>query len=117
MRTFMLPDEVVRTLIVIVLFYVVAGFLLTLVRMVLNHRLKSKMITMGVTGPEVEKLLRTNTDHKDSAVKWFLLLLSAGVGFVIISFFPLGWLSAGIFALCLSMGFANYYLYLRNRKV
>jgi hypothetical protein len=113
----MVPDEIVRTLIVIVLFYVVAGFLLTLVRLLLNYRLKSKMITMGVTGPEAEKILQGNTENKDNAVKWSLLLLSAGTGFIIISCFPFGWLSAGILSLCLSIGFGGYYLYLKNKKV
>lgn len=111
-----IPDVFIRTIIVILIFYVAASFLLTLVSMLLNHRLKSKMIGMGMTGDEAEKLLKTGTENRDYAVKWFLLLLGAGTGFAVISGFPFGWLSVGIIAFGLSLGFAGYYAYLKKKK-
>ncbi|WP_285057337.1 hypothetical protein [Pedobacter ginsengisoli] len=111
-----IPDVFIRTIIVILLFYVVTSFLLTLVRMLLNHRLKSKMIGMGITGDEAEKMLKTGAENKNHAVKWFLLLLGAGAGFALISSFPFGWLSVAVVAFSLSLGYAGYYVYLKKRK-
>lgn len=111
-----IPDPILRTGIVILLFYVVTGFLLTLIRMLLSFRLKSKMINMGIMGDEAEKMLKNNDESIDQAVKWSLVLLSAGAGFMAISCFPFGWLSVGLLAFCLSMGFAGYYIYLKRRK-
>lgn len=112
-----IPDMIIKTVIIILLFYVVTSFLLTLIRMLLDHRLKSKMIHMGMYAAEADKMLRLGAENKDYAVKWFLLLLSAGAGFTVISRFPFGWLSVGIMALSLSLGFAGYYVYLRIRKL
>jgi uncharacterized membrane protein YjjP (DUF1212 family) len=110
------PDVIIRTIIVILLFYVVTSFLLTLIRLLLNHHLKSKMISKGIEVAEAEKMLRVGAESKDYAVKWFLLLLSAGTGFTVISNFPFGWLSVGTLAFSLSLGFAGYYFYLKKRK-
>jgi hypothetical protein len=51
-----------------------------------------------------------------AAMKWFLLLLSGGLGCIVINFLPTGWLSAGVLAFSLSLGFAGYYVYLKKRK-
>lgn len=111
-----IPDVFIKTIIVILLFYVASSFILTLVRTLLNHRLKSKMISMGIIGEEAERMLRTGTETKNYAVRWCLLLLSGGIGFIVISFFPFGWLSAGVLAFCLALGYAGYFLYLNNQK-
>ncbi|MBE7172830.1 MAG: hypothetical protein INR73_19800 [Williamsia sp.] len=110
-----IPDVFIRTIIVILLFYVVTSFLLTLIRMLLNHRLRSKMISMGITGDEAEKMLKHSAENKDHAVKWFLLMLSAGIGFAVMSSFPFGWLSVATIAFSLSLGYAAYYVYLKKK--
>lgn len=107
-------DVITRTIIVVLLFYVVTSFLLTLVRMLLNHRLKSKMISMGIVGADAEKMLGNNT-AKDYAVKWCILLLSAGFACTLISYIPFGWLSVAILAFSLAIGFAAYYYYLQTK--
>ena len=111
-----IPTVIVRTVIVVLLFFIISRFLLKLLKVLLNHRLKTKMITMGIVGTEAEKMLERNTVSKHCAVKWFLLLLSAGIGFMIISCFPFGPLSIGIVAFCVSLGFGGYYLYLNKQK-
>lgn len=111
-----IPDVFIRTIIVILLFYVATSFLLTLVRMLLNYRLKSKMILMGITSNEAEKMLKIGAENKDHAVKWFLLMLSGGIGFAVISSFPFGWMSLAVLAFSLSLGFASYFIYLKKRK-
>lgn len=110
------PDVIIRTVIIILLFYVVTVFLLTLIRMLLNYRLKSKMISRGIDVTEVEKMLRIGVESKDYAAKYFFLLLSAGIGCAVVNSFPSGWLSAGMLAFSLSLGFAGYYYYLKKRK-
>jgi len=111
-----IPDVFIRTIIVILLFYVATSFLLTLIRMLLNHRLKSKMILMGITSDEAEKMLKIGAENKNHAVKWFLLLLGAGIGFALISSFPFGWLSVAVVAFSLSLGYVGYYIYLKKNK-
>ncbi|MEI3801988.1 MULTISPECIES: hypothetical protein [unclassified Chitinophaga] len=111
-----IPDVIIRTVIIILLFYVATSFLLTLIRMLLNHRLKSKMISRGIDAAEAEKMLRIGAESKDYAMKWFLLLLSAGIGLTVIGNFPFGWLSVATVAFSLSLGFAGYYYYLKKRN-
>ena len=111
-----IPDVFIRTIIVILLFYVVTSFLLTLIRMLLNHRLKSRMIGMGMNSEEAAQMLKIGAENRNYAVKWFLLLLSAGIGFAVISSFPFGWCSVALMAFSLSLGFGAYYVYLKKRK-
>jgi len=111
-----IPDVIVRTIIVVLLFFIISRFLLKLLKILLDHRLKTKMIDMGIVGADAEKMLDRKTVSKHCAVKWFLLLMSAGIGFVMISFLGEGPLSFGIFVFCVSLGFGGYYLYLNKQK-
>ncbi|MGK6352239.1 hypothetical protein [Parapedobacter sp. DT-150] len=111
-----IPEVFVRTIIIIILFYIFASFLLTLVRILLNYRLKSKMIRMGITSDEAKKMLNLGIEQKDHAVKWCLLLLSAAIAFALISRLPFGWLSVATITLSLSLGYVAYYIYLKNKK-
>ncbi|WP_343669081.1 hypothetical protein [Chitinophaga sp.] len=111
-----IPTVIVRTVIVVLLFFIVSSFLLKLLKILLNHRLKSKMITMGIVGAEAERMLEKGTASKHSAVKWFFLLLSAGIGFAVTSRLPSGPLPFGILIICISLGFGAYYLYLKKQK-
>lgn len=112
-----IPDVFIRAGVSILVFYVLSGFLIAMVRMLLNYRLKSKMISRGITITDIEKMLQIGTvEANDYAIKWFLLLLTAGIGLAVIGNFPFGWLSVAVLAFSLSLGFAAYYVYLKYRK-
>lgn len=111
-----IPTIIIRTSMILLLFWGVGGFLLAIVRVLLNYRLKSKMISMGIVGDEAEKMLQSGIVAKDQAMKWFFLLLFAGIAFMIIGCLPFGWFSVGILAFSLALAFACYYFYLNKRK-
>lgn len=110
-----IPNTLIHAAIFLMFVYIGTSFLLTLVRLLLNFWLKSKLIGKGMGGPEVEKFIQRDKENKDYAVKWFLLFLGTGTGLAIIGIFPLGWLSVAILAFSLSMSFLAYLYYL-NRK-
>lgn len=109
-----IPDVFVRTIIIILLFYVFTSFLLSLIRMLLNHRLKSKMISMEYSSSEVEKILKSENESRNYAMRWFFLLLGSAIGFTIMSQFRFGWMPLGIFAFCVALGYAAYFRYLKK---
>ncbi|WP_449437040.1 hypothetical protein [Pedobacter steynii] len=112
-----IPDVFIRTIIIILLFYVFTSFLLTLIRILLNHRLKSKMISMEYSSAEVEKILKSENENKNYAMRWFFLLLGSAIGFVAISQFRFGWMSLGILALCIALGYGAYFGYLKKIRM
>jgi hypothetical protein len=63
----------------------------------------------------VSKLLHSGKNNSNEALKWFLILLSVGTGFFIVSLFqPLGIHSIGILAVALAVGFFTYYIFIRK---
>jgi len=104
------------------IFFFVIVFILTIIKLILDHRLKMKMIDKGVSDKVVEQFLKPNRkDVKSQAIKWFLVLAGIGVGLTFTSIFlPVGVHSVAIMAFSLGLSFFAYYTYLksvRNEKV
>jgi hypothetical protein len=113
----LIPSSLVRTAIIVLLFSIVSSFLLTLVRMIMDYRLKQKMIERGLLGIEADNLLNANRENREYAVKWCLLLVGAGIGLTAISTFPFGWLSVAVFAFSIALSFLTYQYYLKRKGI
>ncbi len=79
-----------------------------------DYYLRKKMVEKGYVNEENKHLLaKENADNKYSSLKWGLLVLSAGIGLVIIEYIPNkqeSVLPFGVFAICLSIGFLIYFM-------
>jgi hypothetical protein len=110
-----IPSSLVRTAIIVLLFSIASSFLLTLVRMVMDFRLKQKMIDRGLLGADANSFLNTNRENREYAVKWCLLLAGTGIGLTVISTFPFGWLSVAVLAFSIALSFLAYQYYLKRK--
>lgn len=83
-----------------------------------DYILKKKMIEKGYVNEESQSLFRQqNHENKYGALKWGLLIFSAGVALIIIDAVnvdPETPLPYGIFAVCVSLGFMVYYFILKK---
>ncbi|MES2455780.1 MAG: DUF6249 domain-containing protein [Bacteroidota bacterium] len=86
----------------------------------LNHRLKSRIVRLGVMEESILKELnRINDGFKLDPLKWGLIFLFAGLGLIALNYIPYGagsLLPYGVEAVFLSFGFLSYfYLYQKGK--
>lgn len=83
-----------------------------------DYFLRKKMVEKGYVNPENSMLLKKlNSNNRLEPLKWGLLILSSGIGLVIIDSIELkenSTLPFGIFAICLSVGFLAYFVIAKN---
>ena len=108
-------SEMGRTAYVILLFALIMGFIIAIIKMLLDYRIKRKMIDKGISEELASKLLQTGKNSKNEALKWFLILLSIGTGFLLVGLNqPLGLHSIAIIAFTMAAGFITYYFLIRK---
>ena len=96
--------------------YIFVYFVISIVRLILDSRLKYKMIEKGVSDKVVEQILQPKqTDAKTQALKWFLILAGIGLGIGLASTTrPFGIHSIAIITVCLALSFLGYFAYLKR---
>lgn len=103
-------------IIVIVFFTLVGIFILTLY----NYRLKKKIIESGPLNENSLKFLAQLSGFGTEAAKWGIILLSAGIGLVVMEFVPYSAedspLPYGLEMIFIAAGFLVYYLFLTKQK-
>jgi hypothetical protein len=102
-------------IIIIVFFILIAIFILALY----NYRLKKRIINAGPLDENSVKFL-AQLGSGNEALKWGLILLCAGAGFIVMEFIPYSAEDSpvpyGVEMIFISAGFLLYYLLLRRRK-
>ena len=98
--------------------YIFVYFIITIIRLILDSRLKYKMIDKGVSDKVVEQILQPKqTDAKSQALKWFLVLAGIGLGIGLTTLTrPFGIHSIAIIAFCLALSFLGYFAYLKRTE-
>jgi len=98
--------------------WLVISFFISLIRIILDNRLKLKMIEKEVSDKLAEQILQpTKDDTKSQAFKWFLILAGMGVGLGLVSATtPFGIHSIAIIVCCLSLSFLGYFSYLKRSE-
>jgi hypothetical protein len=86
-----------------------------------DYILKKKMIEKGYVNEESQSVFRQQKAvNRYSALKWGLLIFSAGIALIIIDSIGVDadrTLPYGIFAVCVSLGFMVYYYIVRKETV
>jgi hypothetical protein len=100
-----------------VFFYMIGTFILTIVRWVLDQRIKNRLIDKGVSESIASQFLQpaAKKDTKTIAIKWFLILTGIGVGFTLVNLFqPYGAHSLALMAFSLAASFLGYYFFTKQ---
>lgn len=103
-------------IIIIVFFILIAIFILALY----HYRLKKRIIDAGPLDETGLKFLARLSGSGNEAVKWGLLLLSAGIGLVVLEYVPFSAEDSpapyGIEMIFIGAGFLLYYLFLKKQN-
>ena len=107
--------EVFRTVSIIITIIIFMIFVITLLKMFFDNRLKHKIVDKGIQDSVAASLLQTTPKNdQQSTIKWACLLGGLGAGLFIVNYTqPLGSHSIGIMALSLSASFILYYFLIK----
>ena len=107
--------EICATIFVVGLFMI---FILTIMKRILDHRLKNKILERGITDSVALSILQTNpNENRNINIKWFAILAGLGAGLTIVNFTrPLGIHSLAIMAFCIAVSFLGYFYYLNQSE-
>lgn len=91
-------------------------FVISIMKRLLEHRLKNKIIDKGVPENITHSILEARSaDDRNANVKWFAILAGSGIGLLCVNYTqPLGFHSLAIMAFSISLSFLGYYLFIRN---
>jgi hypothetical protein len=105
--------NICATIFVVALFMI---FILTILKRILEFRLKNKIVEKGIAENVASSILQTST-HEDRHIniKWFAILAGMGAGLMIVNYTqPLGIHSLAIMAFSISLSFLGYYFFIRQ---
>ncbi len=115
---FRLGGEFFRIFASVLVLYLMITFIITIIKTILDFRLKSRMVDKGVSDKVVEQFLQPqNRDAKTQAIKAFLILAGIGVGLTAINFTsPLGIHSFAIMAFSIALSFLGYFYFIKRSE-
>jgi hypothetical protein len=109
-------SEAFRVIGVTFLTYLVGSLFLAFVKMILDYRLKNKVVDKGTSEAVISQLLQTNQQSaRFNALKWAVILGSVGIGLLLVAQFPpFGMHSLVIITFCIAGAFLAYYFLLKR---
>ncbi|HSZ84887.1 MAG TPA: hypothetical protein VK787_02590 [Puia sp.] len=110
--------EIINIAGVLIGIFLFTSFFLGIIRLILDGRVKRKMLDKEVSENVVEKYLQpTNTDSKSTAIKWFFVLVCIGLGLTIINLtLPVGIHSIAIMSFSIALSFLGYFYYVKRSE-
>ena len=110
--------EIISAAGVLIGIFLFTSFFLGIIRLILDGRVKRKMLDKEVSENVVEKYLQpTNTDSKSIAIKWFFVLVCIGLGLTIINLtLPVGIHSIAIMSFSIALSFLGYFYYVKRSE-
>lgn len=111
-------EEVFKISATIFVVILVMIFILTVLKRILDYRIKNRIVERGVSENLASSLLRSDTGHGNINIKWFLILTGTGVGLTLVNYtLPLGIHSIAIMSFAIAASFLGYHQYMnRSRK-
>ncbi len=109
-------EELTRSIIILFGMSLIGSFILIIFRQILDHRLKNRMLEKGASDELAAQFLRPDVkDVKKQTMKWFIIFLCIGAGFLFIDATqPIGLHSIAILCFCIALGYLAYYLFVRK---
>ncbi|MBL0134644.1 MAG: hypothetical protein IPP79_11865 [Chitinophagaceae bacterium] len=109
-------EEIFRSVSIISTVIIFMIFVITLLKMFFDNRLKHKIVDKGIQESVAASILQTTPKNdQQSTIKWACLLGGLGAGLFIVNYTqPLGIHSIGIMALSLSASFIIYYFLIKT---
>lgn len=109
-------QEVFQACAIISVILAIMFFILALLKRILEHRLKNKIVDKGIPENLVTSLLQTNSgEEKHINIKWFAILAGLGIGLLLVYYTkPLDIHSLAIMAFSISLSFLGYYFFVKQ---
>lgn len=108
-------EEFVRNIVILLMIYMVTSFILNIIKLFLNDRLKRKMVEAGTSEAIVTQLLDTKKSDNENSLKWFFALAAIAVGLGVIGCYHMTDIYALMtIAFCLAVGFLGHYFMSRR---
>lgn len=110
--------EVFRTISILATLLLFMVFLFSILKLVLDNRLKNKVLEKGVGEHMVSTLMQTRgQDSKQQTIKWFALLAGLGAGLLLVDYTkPVGYHSLAIMSFAISLSFLGYFFFLKRSE-
>jgi hypothetical protein len=104
---------------IVIVIYLLSTFLLTVIRLFMDFRLKNKMIDKGASEYIVNQFLQPQKkDSRSTAIKWAIIVAGIGIGFTLMLLVPpFGIHSVMIMSFCVSLSFLCYYYFMKKTEV
>ena len=113
-----IDHEAMKIMAVISTFVLIAVFILTFLKYILESRLKHRIIDKGITDQLATSILQTTKkDDKLQTIKWACLLAATGAGLLAVYYtLPMDVHSFAIMAFSTSIGYLGYYFFLKQNQ-
>jgi hypothetical protein len=109
--------EMMHSVVIIILVFLASSFVLTLIKLFLDDRLKRTIVEKGVAEGVIAQLLPANQKGKENSLKWFAILTAIAIGLTVISFYmPSGLYAATVMIFSIALGFLGYYFLLKKLR-
>lgn len=110
--------EIFRTCSVIFVVILFMVFIVTVLKLFLENRMKHKIIDKGVSETAAASILQTTPKNdQHTTIKWVCVLAGIGAGLMIVNYTqPLGIHSLATMAFSISASFLGYYLFTKEAK-
>ena len=110
--------EVFRACSAIFVVILFMAFILAILKWILEHRLKNKIVDKGISENLVTSILQTTTKQDGNAnIKWFTILAGIGAGLTIVNYtLPLGIHSLAIMFFSTAASFLGYYFFVKKTE-
>lgn len=111
-------EEVFNISATILVVILVMIFTISILKRMLEYRLKNKIVDSGITENIASALLQPDTqEDRTINIKWFSILAGIGTGLTIINYtLPLGVHSMAIMSFSIAFSFLGYHYYLSRSK-
>jgi hypothetical protein len=111
--------DVLNICAVLLVIYMISRFILQLIKLYLDRRLKGRIIELQTPENIIHQLLPVAKKEKGAELlQWFFVLAGIAVGFVIVKLtMPFGLHSMAILAACVAGGCAGAYYFTRNKPM
>jgi hypothetical protein len=92
--------------------------ILFLIKLILDYRIKEKLIEKGASEAVISQLLPSADKGGNNVnIKWFFIFAGLGIGLGLVYLSrPIGIHSLAVMSLCISVSFLGYYLFVRRNQ-